>query len=71
MWFKQFYLTVCMITFAQGISALPHTFERAVIDTTGLASSISSIQSQLGPLLSKGATLYFPGTSDFENATSR
>lgn len=60
-----------MITFAQGISALPYVFERAVNDTTGLAPSISSIQSQLGPLLSKGATLYFPGTSDFGNATSR
>ena len=52
-------------------STLPYIFERAISDTTSLVPNISNIQHQLGPLLSPGATLYFPGTSQFENATSR
>ena len=51
--------------------ALPYVFERAVNDTTSLAPNVSNIQRDLGPLLSEGATLYFPGSSQFANTTSR
>ena len=56
---------------AERIFALPYLFQRAVDDTTALAPNASSVQQGLGPLLSKGATLYFPGSSQFANATSR
>ena len=62
---------VLLSIFAQTISTLPYIFERAVNDTTSLTPNTSTIQNQLGPLLSSGATLYFPGTPQFENATSR
>lgn len=56
---------------AEDLLALPYIFQRAVNDTTALAPNASSVQQGLGPLLSKGATLYFPGTPQFANATSR
>ena len=55
----------------KSLFALPYIFQRAVNDTTALAPNVSSVQQDLGPLLSKGATLYFPGTPQFANATSR
>ena len=60
-----------MSTFAPSIPALPHIFERDVNETTALAPTVSKIQTQLGPFLSKGATLYSPGTPLFEAAVSR
>ena len=66
-----FRLLILISSCVQLISALPYIFERAVSDTTAISPSVANIQSQLGPLLSKGATLYFPGTPQFENATSR
>lgn len=57
--------------FAESLFALPYVFQRAVNDTTALAPNASNVQQGLGPLLSKGATLYFPGTPQFANATSR
>lgn len=60
-----------MSTFAPSIPALPHIFERDVNETTALAPTVSKIQTQLGPFLSKGATLYSLGTPLFENAVSR
>lgn len=70
------YLTILSFFFvlsalAQPLFALPYVFERVVNDTTSLAPNSSRIQKDLGPLLSKGASLYFPGTSQFDNATSR
>lgn len=56
---------------AESLFALPYIFQRAVNDTTALAPSVSSVQQDLGRLLSKGATLYFPGSLQFANATSR
>ena len=56
---------------AKSLFALPYIFQRAVNDTTALAPDASTVQKGLGPLLSKGATLYFPGTAQFANATSR
>ncbi|KAL8704812.1 MAG: hypothetical protein Q9201_002044 [Fulgogasparrea decipioides] len=51
--------------------ALPYVFERAVNDTTALAPSQADTQRQLGPLLTSGATIYFPDSPQFANATSR
>ena len=56
---------------AQSFFALPYVFRRTLNDTTSLAPNISSIQQDLGPRLSQGATLYFPNSSQFEDATSR
>lgn len=56
---------------AESLFALPYIFQRAVEDTTALAPSAASVQQDLGRLLSKGATLYFPGSPQFANATSR
>lgn len=74
--FITMYLTILSFFFvlsalAQPLFALPYVFERVVNDTTSLAPNSSRIQKDLGPLLSKGASLYFPGTSQFDNATSR
>ena len=55
----------------KSLFALPYVFQRAVNDVTALAPNTSNVQQGLGSLLSKGATLYFPGTSQFANATSR
>ena len=52
-------------------SPLPFIFDRAVNDTTSLAPTPQNVQRQLGPLLAKGASLYFPGTPQFQDATSR
>lgn len=52
-------------------AALPYVFERAVNDTTALAPSQSDVHSQLGPQLSPGASIYFPNSAQFANATSR
>ena len=63
--------TLLFSLLAKTLFALPYIFQRAVDDTTALAPDVSSVQKDLGPLLSKGATLYFPGTPQFANATSR
>lgn len=51
--------------------ALPYIFTRAVDDFTSLVPRAADVQRQLGPLLSKGASLYFPGNSQYENLTDR
>ena len=63
--------TLLFSLLAKSLFALPYIFERVVNDTTALAPDVSSVQQGLGPLLSKGATLYFPGNPQFANATSR
>lgn len=62
---------VCLELFVGQALALPYIFERAVNDTTALAPSQANTQRQLGPLLSSGATIYFPNNPLFANATSR
>ena len=52
-------------------SPLPYIFDRAVSDTTSLAPTPQNVQRQLGPLLARGASIYFPGSPQFQNASSR
>lgn len=63
-------ILICKLLCVHGI-ALPFVFERAINDTTALSPKYPDIQRQLTPLLSKGASIYFPNSSQFENATSR
>lgn len=57
--------------FARVTVALPYIFTRAVDDFTPLVPRAVDVQRRLGPLLSKGASLYFPGSSQYENITDR
>ncbi|KAL8990450.1 MAG: hypothetical protein Q9177_000900 [Variospora cf. flavescens] len=52
-------------------SPLPYIFDRAVNDTTSLAPTPQNFQRQLGPLLARGASIYFPGSPKFQIASSR
>lgn len=71
MFFSLYLMTVCIGLFAPSTVALPHTFTHAVDDFTPLVPRWADIQQHLGPLLSKGASLYFPGSSQYENYTDR
>lgn len=51
--------------------ALPYIFTHIVDDFTPLVPRAADVQRQLGPLLSKDASLYFPGNSQYENSTDR
>lgn len=51
--------------------ALPYIFTHAFDEFTPLIPRAADVQRQLGPLLSKGASLYFPGKSQYENTTDR
>ena len=53
--------------------AVPFTLKRfpSVNQTAPLNSSISIVQSQLGPRLSNGASLYFPQNAQYANLTER
>lgn len=57
--------------FAQLTVALPYIFTRAIDDFTPLVPRAVDIQRHLGPLLSNGASLYFPGSLQYENITDR
>ena len=59
--------------FASLVHASPLTLKRYPTDnqTVSLNSSVSIIQSQLGPHLSSGASLYFPQTAQYANLTER
>ncbi|KAL9577457.1 MAG: hypothetical protein Q9212_006351 [Teloschistes hypoglaucus] len=71
MFFSLLPFLVSLELFVGQALALPYIFERAVNDTTALAPSQVDTQRQLGPLLSSGATIYFPSNPLFANATSR
>lgn len=71
MFFSLYLITIVIGLFAPCTVALPHAFARAVDDFTPLVPRWTDVQQQLGPLLSKGASLYFPGSSQYENFTDR
>ncbi len=62
---------VLLSFFAVRIIALPQVMRQTPIDFSPLPPSKSTVQLELGPRLSKGASLYFPNSSDFADYTER
>ena len=52
-------------------AALPATLKPVVADFTPLSPRWSTVQQELGPLLSKNASIYFPNSAQFANLTQR
>ena len=52
-------------------TALPSTLKRTPNDYTPLSPSPATVQQELGPCLSKKASLYFPSSPNFQNNTQR
>lgn len=57
--------------FALLTAAIPSTLNRYPSDPSSLADRISTVQLQLGPRLSRGASLSFPNSPNFGNLTAR
>jgi hypothetical protein len=53
------------------VAAVPHVFRRTPDHFTPRSQTPSEIQQNLGPQLSRNASIYFPGGSQFAEATSR
>lgn len=51
--------------------ALPATLKPIVTEFTPLSPRTSTVQLELGPLLSKNASIYFPNSAQFANLTQR
>lgn len=51
--------------------ALPATLKPKVAEFTPLSPRSSTVQLELGPLLSKNASIYFPNSAQFANLTQR
>ena len=51
--------------------ALPFAIRALVANMTPVAPSQAEIMYELGPMLSREASIYFPGSRDFGNATER
>lgn len=52
-------------------TSIPHLLKRVPADVTSLSPSVSTVQGELGPLLSKNASIYFPNNPNFAVATER
>ena len=51
--------------------AVPATLKTTVTEFTPLWPRSSTVQLELGPLLSKNASIYFPNSAQFANLTQR
>ena len=51
--------------------AVPATLKSTVTEFTPLSPRSSTVQLELGPLLSKNASIYFPNSAQFANLTQR
>ena len=51
--------------------AVPATLKKTVAEFTPLWPRSSTVQLELGPLLSKNASIYFPNSAQFANLTQR
>ena len=51
--------------------AVPATLKPTVAEFTPLSPRASTVQLELGPLLSKNASIYFPNSAQFTNLTQR
>ena len=51
--------------------AVPATLSTTVAEFTPLWPRSSTVQLELGPLLSKNASIYFPNSAQFANLTQR
>ncbi len=52
-------------------TAIPEVFKTVSTDVTPLSPSVSTVQLELGPCLSRNASIYFPNNPKFANATAR
>ena len=66
-----FSLLVASLSCVFQAAAVSHVFRRTPDHFTVRAQASSEIQQSLGPRLSPNATIYFPGGSQFAEATSR
>ena len=66
-------LIAAISLFPQLAEQIPFPLTRLPLNDQSLSvsSSISLVQSQLGPCLSKNATLYFPNSPNYPNLTER
>ena len=51
--------------------AVPATLRKTIADFTPLWPRSSTLELELGPLLSKNASIYFPNSAQFANLTQR
>ena len=72
------FATLCVVPAILALSipltiavALPATLKPTVAEFTPLSPRSSTVQLELGPLLSKNASIYFPNSAQFANLTQR
>ena len=72
------FATLCIVPAILALSipftiaiALPATLKPIVAEFTPLSPRSSTVQLELGPLLSKNASIYFPNSAQFANLTER
>lgn len=53
------------------VTAIPNALKRYPSDSSPASPSVSTVQLELGPSLSKGASIYFPNSPDFGILTER
>ena len=63
-------IILALLNFMVIIAAIPSSFRHARQDNfTWLPPNMSTVQQELGHRLSKNASIYFPGSPDYANAT--
>ena len=72
------FATLCVVPAILALSipltiaiALPATLKPIVAEFTPLSPRSSTVQLELGPFLSKNASIYFPNSAQFANLTQR
>ncbi len=72
------FATLCVVLMVLELSlpsvtaiAVPATLNPTVAEFTPLSPRSSTVQLELGPLLSENASIYFPNSAQFANLTQR